>query len=340
MSEKFDYKGFSKERLERLCSKKYIYRSHIKPIHGLSEIYSMGLNYRMFSNYSMCLPLCVYSDHGVGNDDVNSGNIKVVPKNVSVIFAFSAKRVKKLQQFFKVPCYKVTAPAIHYRRKHVKQEKSAQGTIVFPVHSTPNTFLDFNIDDYIKSLQELPGYMHPVCVCLYMQDVNNGMHIKFIEKGVPVYTAGHVYDERFMKRFYAILKNFKYSISNEMGSYAYYSCEMGIAFSLYGDKPKIINIDNPYELSGEIKCDSDHYNEGNRLFSSLNTVVSSEQQKHVSECLGLDSSLSAKEVRNVLYKAFIKKACSPKFIVKFIIHYIAYLKNCCFNLSRKKEIWP
>ena len=40
-------------------------------------------------------------------------------------------------------------------------------------------------------------------------------------------------------------------MSNTMGSYAYYSCEMGVPFSLYGNRPKNINISNPYYPKGD-----------------------------------------------------------------------------------------
>ena len=336
MSEKFDYKGFSKKKLDFLCSKKNIYRGHIKPMFGLYESYSMGLNYRMFSNYPKWLPFYIYSDHGVGNDHVDEG---CVHKDTSVIFAFSDRRVALFKKMYNKPCYKVTNPAINYRRKYVKQEEHAKGTIVFPCHGTYDSFFDFDIESYINCLKSLPKKMHPVCVCLYMADVEKGMHMKFIKSGIPVYTAGHIHDTRFIQRFYTILKNFKYSMSNTMGSYAYYSCEMGVPFSLYGDEPENINISNPYYPKGKILVNSFHYVKAKELFSGLHSSITDEQSHHVSECLGLDASLTGEEMRKILYKSIIQKGCAPKFIIKFIIRYMVHLKNSSLNLLREVTLW-
>ncbi len=62
----------------------------------------------------------------------------------------------------------------------------------------------------------------------------------FISKGYKVVTAGNPHDNTYTQKFYAILKNYKYTMSNLIGSYTFYSVEMGIPFSLYGRRTELL----------------------------------------------------------------------------------------------------
>src|SRR5690606_30486822 len=81
----------------------------------------------------------------------------------------------------------------------------------------------------------------PVTICLHFVDVLKGKHRLFEEAGFRCVTAGHMFNKDFISNFYKIVTNFKYSLSNDIGSHTFYSIELVIPFSLMGDPAKVQN---------------------------------------------------------------------------------------------------
>lgn len=134
---------------------------------------------------------------------------------------------------------------VHCRNLNkIKKSESAKGTIAFPVHSIQEVDLIFNWQQYAHELLNLPSQYQPVSVCLYYREIQNGAYKPFLEKNIPVFCSGHMKDYDFPLNFYNIIKNFKFSTSNAIGSYAYYSIEMGIPYFMYGKAPSIYNHGN------------------------------------------------------------------------------------------------
>lgn len=134
------------------------------------------------------------------------------------------------------PAVAAGTPYVHYRRlRGITSHPDAQGTIAFPAHSTHHIRTSFDVDAYIDQLQALPEPFQPVAVCLYWKDVLDGMHRRFQERGVPVHTAGHLFDQDFCANLYDILSRFRFSTSNRlMGSSAILALEMGLPFFVLG----------------------------------------------------------------------------------------------------------
>ena len=99
---------------------------------------------------------------------------------------------------------------------------------------------------------------------------------------------------------------------------------MGIPFSLYGQNSKYMNISDPNYAKGFMDYETDGYNIAKELFSGIYTKITEEQRKHVEACLGIDSHISRKEMKDVFYKAFLKKGLTVKGlfrVLKFIIRH-------------------
>ena len=91
----------------------------------------------------------------------------------------------------------------------------------------------------IDQLKNLPEEFKPITVCLHFVDILKDKHLLFEKAGFECVTAGHMFNRDFISNFYDILIQFKYSLSNDVGSHTFYSIELGIPFSLLGESAQV-----------------------------------------------------------------------------------------------------
>lgn len=302
----FDYKGYSQEKIETLCDIKKI-SSGIPWLFWTSEVYSFGRQIREYGFFPNFLPLNIYSEHGMTILKVIQDH--ELNNDAYCMFCHRKKRAELYKTLSSKPCYTFISPLIMYRRLHkIKQSKDAVGTLIFPAHTVPECIDKMNLDNYIAELKALPEEFQPVCVSLHMHDIKKGIHKKYLEQGIPVYTAGHANDVRYAKRFYEVLKNFKYSMSNDTGSYMVYSMEMGIPFSIYGTFPQFYYENSPHVPNGHLNFDElyDNYDNVLELFRGNPTEITSERQAFLEEFAGLKDGISRLEMCKILWTAYFK----------------------------------
>lgn len=333
----FDYKGYSEENLKKLCDDKYTHKGFADWHYWPAEVYSFGKHIRNYGFYPQMLPLHIYTDHGVGHysDEISKHELE---HDAYCQFYHSAKSVDEYKKVSEKPCYVLLSPFVMCRRKNqIIQSKTAKGTLAFPAHTTPEIDDFSDIELYIKQLKEMPEEFQPVCVCLHMHDINKQQHKIFEKHGIPVYTAGNAFDQRFAERFYEILKNFKYTTSNIIGSYTYYSVEMGIPFSIYGNKPIFMNNSDPNLEKGEYKLDENNeYQRVFKLFEGLNKEITRQQRELVEENLGIKDCISRFKMVQILYAAYFKQGNIIKDLSFSINSYRKYLK--LIMKERRNEI--
>lgn len=322
----FDYKGYTEEKIIQLCDEKKSYKGFAEWKYWTSEVYSFGNHIRDYAFYPKMLLLMSYCEHGVGDEMIYNHEVE---NDASCMFVFSEKKCDDYRKTSSKPCYIIPAPFVWYRRKHhIEPLKIAKGTLAFPAHTTPEIELGSDIELYIQELKNLPEEFQPVCVCVHMHDVNKGQHKIFLEHNIPVYTIGNAFDYRFAERFYEILKNFKYTTSNMVGSYTYYSVEMGIPFSLYGDRPILMNKTDDNVEKGEYKfLENESYMQSSILFAGLHTKITKEQKECVEKDLGLRGSANRLQIAKMLYLAYFKRGNLIKDLLFAINSFRKYLKN-------------
>ncbi|MEP7171086.1 MAG: hypothetical protein ABI855_17090 [Bacteroidota bacterium] len=269
-----------------------------------SNIYGFGKHLKEYGFFPDSLPLCIYMDHGITFAD------KIPPHEINndapCMFKFSPRLVKIYKSVSDKPCYPLPSPYVFYRRKNkITVNSNAEGTIIFPAHSTPD--LDDLTDwkEYMNELNQLPGEYKPITICLHENDIKKGLHKLFLSSGFKVTTAGAIMDARFTERFYYILRQHKYSVSNLIGSYAFYSVEMGIPFTLYGKGPVYFNKNDPnIEKGNYTSYKTETYNYAKKLFTGFQYEVTNEQKKIVSYELGLTEGIGRLKTALLLYKSF------------------------------------
>ena len=227
-----------KQKLEAACEPKKI-RGKIK--YWTSEIYGMGRIYREMAWYPKKWPLNIYSSHGIALAD-NPAKHELA-NNAPYMFYFSKRLVRLFNdRSVAKKSFCIISPFVFYRRKHhITPKENTQGTLVFVGHSTPDIDDTSNVQEYIHQLKNIPKKYHPLTICLHFHDINKGMHLDYLNAGFEVVTMGNSMDDDYIPKFYELLRQYKYTCSNLIGSYVHYSVELGIPFFYYGNPPEFIN---------------------------------------------------------------------------------------------------
>ena len=341
----FDYKGQSPEELLDLCSEKNVIKSPIF-VNWVAEVYAIGKCLRYITKLPKWFPLDIYTEHGPGNNITNKIDKHEMENSAYCHFVASRRTYELYKKSCNKRCYHYKYPAITYKEmKGIKQSPDAKGTIVYPMHSVDWNKVEYDIDDLCNQLNALPDEYKPICICLHYHDINKGQHEEFIKRGFPVYTAGHPYDDRYIDRFYDILKNFKYSMSNEAGSYLYYSVDLGIPFSIIGKPGKII-IPKDFILDGKVHRPKGEFNvrENYALFEAEyqmfkdkpRDTITDEQREYVRTGLGYDSSLSTSDLKKILINAAIEWYLKDGKLKNMLKNALIYAWKHPFFLFRRK----
>jgi hypothetical protein len=153
------------------------------------------------------------------------------------------KASKRFKFIFNVGVGFLYAKRVYEKRHTQTNYYERKGTIVFPSHSTHHIEAKFDIEFLAKKIKNLDAEFQPVTVCIYWKDYLLGKHKEYEKLGIPVISAGHIYNKNFLISFYDMCKNFKYATSNDFGSHVFYSIFSGCSFFLL-EQPEI-SYDNP-----------------------------------------------------------------------------------------------
>lgn len=282
---------------------------YIRRPYWTADVYGFGKWIRKYGYYPNFLPLCIYTDHGPG-DNGKSPYPHEIKSTAPVQFYHVTSAVERWRKISSKPCFPIYSPFVFARRSlRIEKRKESQGAIFFIAHSTPSISDYKLVDKYHKELQILPEKFKPITVCLHISDIEKGLDKKYRKLGYKVVTAGDSKNQEFTERFYRLLCSHKYALSNLFGSYGFYAVEMGIPFGLYGDPPIYINKNDSNIPIGVYESDkkSSYHRDINKLFYGLPAdSISIEQHEFVKYHLGLDSGLSRLSMAKVLYVSLLK----------------------------------
>ncbi len=296
--------GLTEMEISRRCAGENLICAP-RPGYWTAEIYSFGKYLREYGYFPQWLPLLVYTDHGPSQAD--SPLTHELESDAPVQFYHSSRMVEKWKKITKKPCYTMFSPFVFYRKtRKIVQNRDAKGTLAYPSHTTPLIDDEVDYEKYIEQLMSLPKEFHPISVQLHVHDVNKGQHKLFMKHKIPVYTAGHYADYRFVERFYETLKQFKYTTSNVVMSCLFYSVEMGIPHFLYGIEPVFNNKGQEgIPLGREFKPleQWEQMRKVTEMFSGLNTEITDDQRKLVNFELGIEHGASRFQMAGILFFA-------------------------------------
>lgn len=333
----FNYAGYAESEIWELTDKNII-ESTCKSDYKGGSYYAMDLCIKKYGYFPRFLPICVSNDHGLclykeptaDDDDYNNMPLKLV---------FNEYRCNILKNKRKYKVETIIFPMIFYRRsKNIKRVENPKGTLIFVGHNYSYQYEIEYTQKLVSKIKSLPTEYSPVCVCVCVGDVFNGYYKYFMESDIPVYTAGSADDVRYPNRFYNLIKNFKYTMGEFIGSHILMSIEMGIPYTYLSEF--LLNDDKLLDdYTDAIKISYD-------LFGNDSTIpsITKEQIAFVNYYSGIEHSISRLKCAKILYLYFFKFLFSRKglhYIFK-ILHrfwrkpFYFLRKN---HIKQLKEMW-
>jgi len=272
-----------------------------------TESYGANLILKECCSFPKTLPLPCHIEHGwTALPDALITDLNVAASK-GLMLVYSTRRKTAWQKKSKIPVIISGPPFVLFRKLHkIKPTTNAKGTVAFPSHSAMFVESNYDIEDYCKELKNLPAEFKPVTICLLYPDIKRGKDKIYKKHGFEVVSAGEKVRGSldFVKKYYEILMCHKYSTSNEVGTYAFYSVEMGIPFFLTGDEPTIVNIgDKDPNISSSGKM-SDHElgQRSNQIFGHKpNKKVTKEQKQFLEDEFGSNVRADIKFIRKALW---------------------------------------
>lgn len=271
-----------------------------------ANIYGFGKWIRRYGYYPPCLPLCIYTDHGPGDQGL-SPYLHELRSSAPVQFYHTKSTVARWKNVSHKRCYILHSPFVFARHTlGIERSSAARGSIFFVAHSTGSVMDKKAVDAYHQELSALPERFRPITICLHIHDVRKGLDRKYLEYGYRVVTAGDSLDQRFTERFYRLLGGHRYALSNLFGSYGLYATEMGVPFALYGTAPEYYNQGDANIENAEYKSyrDTPYYQRAIELFNQLpEDTITPEQLEFARFHLGVNDGITRVEMARVLYKS-------------------------------------
>lgn len=133
----------------------------------------------------------------------------------------------------------------------ITQLKKQYGKILlcYPAHSIVNVKNEFDLDEFIKSIEKIKNYFQSVFVCLHLLDINGPLERKCIDRGYKVVSNGHPDDPLFLSRQKSVMMLSDMVMSNCIGTHIGYSIAVGTPF--YFVPQKITNLSKAGEFVNE-----------------------------------------------------------------------------------------
>lgn len=261
-----------------------------------------------YGYYPSFLPLCVYSDHGPG-DSNKIPYPHELQSDAPVQFYHCKSAVERWKKQSNKECHVLPSPFVFARKQlNISPIPERIGSVYFVSHGTGNVVDQNGCEIYHSDIQKLPDRYKPIKICLHINEVRLGYEDVYRKLGYKVVTAGDPVEQDFTERFYRILATAKYTFSGVVGSYAFYSVEMGIPFCLYGTGAKYINESDPNIELGDYTSYlySDYYKQAVKLFSKMpEEQVTPEQTAFARYYLGLDDGITRLYAAWILYKSLV-----------------------------------
>lgn len=222
----------------------------------------------------------------------------------------------------------------YYAAKLIENElkeiqSKAEGTLVFPYHSTHHVSNNYDFVGFVKYLKNLPEKFKPITICLGWRDIQLKMHERYLAHGFECTTAGHMYDQEFIFRLLRIIASHKSAIINELGTAAFYCAALNLPVMLFKQtiETKPARPDQPAHLLQEAQLSS--YLPIAEKFieccKNLNEHTANQQKDIARLILGYDDFKEPDELRSLFDALWRKKEMNP-FIKK-----IDYLFEGSFN---------
>lgn len=152
---------------------------------------------------------------------------------VPAVLCYPAHRIAAFEQAASKTVVPAASPYVYVQRLFGGPvEGDRRGTIFFPAHSTHHVTADLQAQRLAETLLAVGEPYAPVTVCLYWRDVQLGRHHPFIERGLEVVSAGHMFDPRFLFRLHELCGRHRYASGSSVGAHIFFATASGCTYVL------------------------------------------------------------------------------------------------------------
>lgn len=276
---------------------------------------------KQYARFPWYLPLPCHFEHGWTPSDYAPRTDLI--SNKPLMLVLSRRRAESWKRKSQVPVGIMGAPFIHFKNMHhIVRQKDAEGTVVFPSHSTYGQKRKFSAKQYCQELKNLPIEFQPVTICLFWLDFIEKEADIYRKNGFNVVSAGYKFSVglNFVKNFYKILSIHKYATSNEVGSYMFYAVDLGLPFFLTGEAPVTDYVDKYTDTDNtDLANDFTYGAIATQMFKTGPvTLISAKQKKFVDSELGINDCLSPNQL-NALLNQYNKSYRSSAMTIVYLL---------------------
>ncbi len=171
-------------------------------------------------------PLPFILPHGVSLSSSFVWDAEIACK-LNEVYAFPYYRAKAYERGSGIRPLKGASPWLYLLQSKSNRKPKAIKTLAFPAHSTHHVRVQTDDEAYACHLAAMEKSKGSVAVCMYWRDIQIGRHRTFLRKGLPVLSAGHIFDSMFFKRLLYILEHAETVHSPSIGSHLFYAASAG-----------------------------------------------------------------------------------------------------------------
>jgi len=213
--------------LDKLCADRPLIS---KEIFQGNSFYGIDSVIKEYAGLPKCYSLKVVIPHGVTLDLSDIWEAEKLIK-LPIVFCYPPNRRNIYKQKSKKKVILSASPFLYLVNLHKNQPKPARrGTLFFPHHSTHYVTVQMDYRILAERLKNLPEIYQPVTICIYWKDYLLNHHLPFIEKGLSVVSAGHMYDKNFLHRIYHLCSIHRFASGNGIGSNIFYAFKSGCIY--------------------------------------------------------------------------------------------------------------
>lgn len=217
---------------------------------------------------------------------------------------------KKLPQKTGIPL----GPYIHYaesifadeQHKALKKELG-RVLLVFPSHSVKNVDAKYDLQQFVKAIEERKKDYDTVLISLYFIDAQNADLVKtYTGQGYRIVTSGYKFDNNFVARQRALIQLADMTMSNEVGTHIGYCLYLNKPHYVYRQQIKLVAISEFEQKRIETVSEPENYRmereqkeEFKEIFGSFAEEISAEQRLKCADFWGFDDIKTAEELRSI-----------------------------------------
>lgn len=198
---------------------------------NMSNYRLYGIGETLFGKIETEVYMLPSIEHGLIFYNQNWTDTSLTARASCVTFGKFRKEI--LQRYYETPVFEV-GPYIqyascYYSEKEMKiwKEKLGKTLLVFPMHSTDSSVLNYNCECYIKEIEKRAKDYDSVVVCVFWWNLDDSIVDAFKNKGYYIVSAGFREDPNFLRRQRALIEVSDDVISDSVGTHVGYCYKLG-----------------------------------------------------------------------------------------------------------------